>query len=160
MINKISICYLHFLTCSFFSNKANFGISEFELARKDFKKALEIDPKNKAAHDQLKAVINKIKEQDAKERKKYGKSFLYNAAVCLQVLHQCFVYRTNVQNIVIIFHIGKLVIKVHSDKSINCNLTKRFEELLVKHEIFFTKFQAMYKNRKLKSSLQDGCFET
>eukprot|EP00795_Rhopilema_esculentum_P011545 gene11545-21774_t len=59
----------------FFSNKANFGIGEFELARKDFKTALEIDPKNKAAHDQLKAVINKIKEQDAKERKKYGNMF-------------------------------------------------------------------------------------
>ncbi|XP_065070807.1 peptidyl-prolyl cis-trans isomerase FKBP4-like [Rhopilema esculentum] len=55
--------------------QANFGIGEFELARKDFKTALEIDPKNKAAHDQLKAVINKIKEQDAKERKKYGNMF-------------------------------------------------------------------------------------
>ena len=53
--------------------QANLGLSEFEMAKKDFSEVLQIEPNNKAARDQLKAVVSKLKEINDIERKKYSK---------------------------------------------------------------------------------------
>ena len=55
------------------STQANFGLSEYELAKRDFSEVLNIEPKNKAARDQLKSVVMKVKEINDSERKKYSK---------------------------------------------------------------------------------------
>ncbi|XP_023215754.1 peptidyl-prolyl cis-trans isomerase FKBP4-like [Centruroides sculpturatus] len=54
---------------------AYFSQNEFELAKKDFQKVLSIDPKNKAAHNQILNCNNKIKAQLDKERKTYRNMF-------------------------------------------------------------------------------------
>lgn len=43
------------------------------MAKKDFSEVLQIEPNNKAARDQLKAVLMKLKEINDVERKKYSK---------------------------------------------------------------------------------------
>jgi len=55
--------------------QANFGLSEYELAKRDFSEVLNIEPKNKAARDQLKSVVMKVKEINDSERKKYSNMF-------------------------------------------------------------------------------------
>lgn len=54
---------------------AYFSQNEFELSKKDFQSVLNIDPKNKAAHNQILNCNNKIKAQLDKERKTYRNMF-------------------------------------------------------------------------------------
>ncbi|XP_013403472.1 peptidyl-prolyl cis-trans isomerase FKBP4 isoform X2 [Lingula anatina] len=55
--------------------EANMGLNEFEDAKKDFSKVLEINPKNKAARDEQMRANKKIKEQNAKEKSIYQGMF-------------------------------------------------------------------------------------
>ncbi|KAH9413220.1 FK506-binding protein 5 [Dermatophagoides pteronyssinus] len=55
--------------------QAFYGQKEYELAKKDFGKLLEIDPKNSAAKSQMINCINRIKEHMEKEKMKYKNMF-------------------------------------------------------------------------------------
>lgn len=55
--------------------KAYYAGNDFDLARKDFEKACELEPDNKAAKNQVKICEQKIKQFDKKEKAKYQGMF-------------------------------------------------------------------------------------
>nr|XP_033807616.1 peptidyl-prolyl cis-trans isomerase FKBP4 isoform X1 [Geotrypetes seraphini] len=55
--------------------EAYLSVNDFELARADFQKVLQLYPSNKAAKVQLAACQQKIKEQHEKEKKMYANMF-------------------------------------------------------------------------------------
>lgn len=55
--------------------QAYYAGNDFDLARKDFEKACELEPDNKAAKNQVKICEQKIKQFDKKEKAKYQGMF-------------------------------------------------------------------------------------
>ncbi|XP_071508263.1 peptidyl-prolyl cis-trans isomerase FKBP4-like [Diadema antillarum] len=55
--------------------QALFGMSEFELAKQDFQKVLDLEPSNKAAKNQLTLSNHKLKQHHQKEKRIYGNMF-------------------------------------------------------------------------------------
>lgn len=55
--------------------EAMLGVNEFEQARTDFQKVLQLYPNNKAAKTQIAVCQKKLKEQHEKDRKIYGNMF-------------------------------------------------------------------------------------
>lgn len=55
--------------------EAHLAVNDFELARADFQKVLQLYPSNKAAKVQLLACQQKIREQHEREKKMYANMF-------------------------------------------------------------------------------------
>ena len=60
------------LTCTF---QAYLGTHEPQLAKTDFRAALQLDPSNKAVTTQLNIAIKKIKEEKEKDKATYSNMF-------------------------------------------------------------------------------------
>lgn len=55
--------------------EAHLAVNDFELARADFQKVIQLYPSNKAAKVQLVTCQQKIREQHEKEKKMYANMF-------------------------------------------------------------------------------------
>lgn len=55
--------------------EAHLAVNDFELARGDFQKVIQLYPSNKAAKVQLVTCQQKIREQHEKEKKMYANMF-------------------------------------------------------------------------------------